>query len=371
MRNIAQLILLMLLCGAAHAEVAIPPWNKFATDLTGTLTPAQLLALNQQLADLEADKGAQFAVLIVPTTQPEDTFQFGMRVFESWKLGRKGVDDGLLFVVARDDDKYRILTGYGMEGVLPDVKLKQLAEDILVPRLKRGEVYGGIEAFVSALIKIVQSEPLPPPTGHSPVWYASVTPQDAVPIPPWTQPVIDLTGTLDPGRLQALNKRLEAFEYRKGAQIGVLLVPTTRTENSVQFTRRVCETWQLGRDGVDDGVIMTVTQEDRQLRIEVGRGLESVLDNAKLAEIVNEIIVPNLMVGEFDAGIVDGVDAIMKVVETIPLPPPDHSLLASISRSLAQNSRQYLGEFILMAFLGIAVLYRYSRRLKAGGSVPE
>jgi uncharacterized protein len=63
--------------------------------------------------------------------------------------------------------------------------------------------------------------------------------------PPWTKFATDLTDTLDPGKMSVLNERLEAFEYRKGAQIGVLIVPATRTENSVQFTRRVCETWQL------------------------------------------------------------------------------------------------------------------------------
>lgn len=368
MRNIAQVILLMLLCGAAHAEVAIPPWTKFATDLTGTLTPEQTLALNQRLAALEASKGAQFAVLLVPTTQPEDLFQFGMRVFDSWKLGRKGVDDGVLWVVSSDNGKWFILTGYGMEGPLPDIKLKHFATEFIDPHFKRGEIYAGLEAGVAAITKVIESEPLPPPTGHSSIWYASVIPQDAVPIPPWTQPVIDLTGTLDPERMQALNKRLEDFEYRKGAQIGLLMLPTTRSENSVQFTRRVCETWQLGRDGVDDGVIITVTKDYSQLHIEVGRGLESILDNAKLQQIANEIIVPNLMIGEFDAGIGDGVDAIMKVVDTIPLPPPDHSLMASISRIKIEK---YWGVFILIALFGIVVLYRYTKRLKTIGSMPD
>lgn len=358
MRNIALTILLVLLCGAAHAEVPIPPWNKFATDLTGTLTPEQLLTLNQQLAVLEARKGAQFAVLIVPTAQPEGTFQFGMRVFESWKPGRKGVDDGLLFVVAKNDGKYRILTGYGMEGVLPDAKLKHLAADILDPHFKRGEFYVGIEAFVSAVITVVESEPLPPPAEHSPIWYASMKPQDAVPIPPWTQPIIDLTGTLDPGQMNALNKRLDAFEYRKGAQIGVLIVPSTRTENIAQFTRRVWETWQLGRDGIDDGVIVALAKDDKQLNITPGMGLEKVLDNAKLAEILNEFITPNLMLGEYDTGIGQGVEAIMKVIDTVHLPPPDHSLMASISRSFTPYLEKYFGVFVLLAVFGIIVLYR-------------
>jgi len=366
MRNIAQAILLMLLCGAAHAEVPVPPWTKFATDLTGTLTPEQLLTLNQNLAALESDKGAQFAVLIVPTTQPEDNLQYGIRVFDSWKIGRKGVDDGLLFVVSKNDDRYRILTGYGMQGALPDIKLKHLARDVLVPHFKRGEFYDGINEFVLAIINIVEREPLPPPTGHSPIWYASVKPQNPVPIPPWTQPVIDLTDTLDPGRLKALNKRLEDYESRKGAQIGVLIVPTTRTEDITRFIRRVCETWKLGRDGVDDGVIMALSMDNKMLSIIPGMGLEKVLDNAALAEITNEIIVPNLAVGEYDSGISDGVEAIIKVVDTVHLPPPDHSWMASISRKFTPYFEKYWSVFILMVLSGIAVWYRYARRLKRG-----
>lgn len=371
MRNVALTILLMWLCGTAHADVPIPPLTKFAIDLTGTLTPEQLLALNQKLAFLEGDKGAQFAVLIVPTTQPETVFQFGMRVFDSWKLGRKGVDDGLLWVISADNGKWHILTGYGLEGVIPDVKVKHIAEEFIDPHFKRGEIYTGIDKAVTALIKVVESEPLPPPSGHSQIWSRSIVPQDAVTIPSWTQPVIDLTGTLDPGQMNALNKRLKDFEYRKGAQIGVLIVPTTRTENTTQFIRRVWETWQLGRDEINDGVIMVVAKDDKQMNIAPGLGLEKVLDTAKLAEILNGIIAPNLMVGEYDAGIGDGVDAIIKVVDSVPLPPPDHSLMASISRNFMPYFEKYFSVLILIALLGLVVLYRYTSQLRAVGRIPD
>ncbi len=365
-RDIALTILFVLLCGAAHAEVPIPQWTKFATDLTGTLTQEQLLTLNQRLADLEDSKGAQFAVLIVPTTQPEEPRGFGLRVFESWKPGRKGVDDGLLWVISADSGRWFIMTGYGMEGPLPDVKLSHISTEFIDPYFKRGERYAGIDAGVTEIIKVIQTEPLPPPQGHSPIWYASVKPQNPVPIPPWTQPVIDLTGTLDPGRMNALNKRLEAFEGRKGAQIGVLIVPTTRTENITQFIRRVCETWKLGREGIDDGVIVTLAKDYKMLSIIPGMGLEKVLNSEKLAEIENETIVPNLVVGEYDNALDEGVDAIIKVVDTVPLPPPDHSLAASIRRKITPYLEKYWSIYILMALTGVFVLFRYARRLKRG-----
>jgi uncharacterized protein len=198
-----------------------------------------------------------------------------------------------------------------------------------------------------------------------------VPPKNALAIPPWTQPVIDLANTLEPGQLGALNKRLEAFENRKGAQIGMLIVPTAEPENIAQFTMRVCADWKLGRGGVGDGVVMTIDKERKQFYITVGHGLDKVLDNAKLQQILNETVVPNLMIGEFDAGIVGAMDAIMKVVETIPLPPPDHPSMGSISRRLSPYLEKIFGLFVLIAMFGIAALYRKTKQLKRDESTPD
>jgi uncharacterized protein len=102
-------------------------------------------------------------VLIVPTTQPETIDQYGIRVVEAWKLGRKGVDDGVLLLIAKDDRKLRIEVGYGLEGALNDATAKRIVSEIISPYFKRGEFYSGIDAGVSAIIKVVEGEPLPPP----------------------------------------------------------------------------------------------------------------------------------------------------------------------------------------------------------------
>src|SRR5690242_6142894 len=96
---LALSVLLLLgafLAGPLHAEVAIPPLKTRVTDLTRTLPDAQRAALEERLAAFEAKKGSQVAVLLVPTTQPETIEQYAIRVAEQWKLGRKGVDDGVL-----------------------------------------------------------------------------------------------------------------------------------------------------------------------------------------------------------------------------------------------------------------------------------
>jgi uncharacterized protein len=151
----------------ALAEVAVPTLKARVTDLTNTLTPAQTASIEQQLLALEQRKGSQLAVLIVPTTQPEAIEQYSLRVVEAWKLGRKGVDDGALLIIAKNDRTLRIEVGYGLEGVIPDAVAKRVIAETIVPYFKQNDFAGGIQAGITQLIKLVDGEPLPPPKTQS------------------------------------------------------------------------------------------------------------------------------------------------------------------------------------------------------------
>ena len=161
-------LLALLLCGTAQAEIAVPKLTQRVTDLTATLEASQIQVLDTRLAAFEAAKGAQVVVLILPTTQPEGIEQFAIRVADVWKLGRKGVDDGVLLLVAKDDRKLRIEVGYGLEGALTDAAAKRIVAEIISPAFKRGEFYAGIDAGGSAILGVVEGEPLPQPTQRSP-----------------------------------------------------------------------------------------------------------------------------------------------------------------------------------------------------------
>jgi uncharacterized protein len=166
LQRLAQALLALALLWTASAfgqQVAVPPLKARVTDLVGMLTPAQTAQLEDKLAAFEARKGSQIVVLIVPTTQPETIEQYGIRVAEQWKPGRKGVDDGAILLVARDDRALRIEVGYGLEGVLTDLMSKRIIDDIIVPRFKLGDFPGGVAAGVDAMIKVIDGEPLPPP----------------------------------------------------------------------------------------------------------------------------------------------------------------------------------------------------------------
>ncbi len=163
-------LLMLLACGAAYGAddlVAVPPLQARVTDLTGTLTPEQQSQLEQTLRAFEAQKGSQVAVLVVPTTRPEAIEQFGIRVAEQWKLGRKGVDDGALLLIAKDDREMRIEVGYGLEGVLNDATSKRIISEIITPRFKEGDFYGGIKDGVDQMIRVIEGEPLPEPANRS------------------------------------------------------------------------------------------------------------------------------------------------------------------------------------------------------------
>jgi uncharacterized protein len=158
-------LLALMLCWAfaAFADVAVPPLVGRVVDQTGTLSSDEIASLNQTLRNFEARKGSQVAVLIVPTTAPETIEQYSLRVAETWKVGRKKIDDGAILVVAKDDRKLRIEVGYGLEGALTDVTSKRIIDEIITPSFRSGNFAGGISSGVDRIIRVVDGEPLPAP----------------------------------------------------------------------------------------------------------------------------------------------------------------------------------------------------------------
>ena len=156
-------VFLLLFYTTVWAQVEIPDLTHRVTDLTATLSDQQATALENRLAAFEAKKGSQIAVLIIPTTQPEDIAQFGIRVAEAWKIGRKNVDDGVILIVAKEDRKLRLEVGYGLEGAIPDAIAKRVIAETITPFFKKGDFAGGIEAGITQLMQLIEGETLPAP----------------------------------------------------------------------------------------------------------------------------------------------------------------------------------------------------------------
>ena len=161
------LISFVILCLAgqvgAQDGLSIPKLTTPVIDQTATLTPEQQRLLVSKLLTFESQKGAQIALLIVPTVRPETIEQFSLRVVESWKLGRKGVDDGVLLLVAKEDRALRIEVGYGLEGALNDATAKRIISEIISPYFRQGDFYGGVDAGLDAMIRVIDGEILPAP----------------------------------------------------------------------------------------------------------------------------------------------------------------------------------------------------------------
>ena len=163
LRALALCLLLVAAPAWAQSLAAIPPLDSPVVDTTGTLDATQKQQLEQQALALQQRKGSQLQVLIVPSTQPEDIFDYTQRVFDQWKLGRQGVDDAVILVVAKDDRRVRIHTGYGLEGAIPDAVANRVIQEYLVPKFRAGDYAGGVTDATAVLVKLIDGESLPAP----------------------------------------------------------------------------------------------------------------------------------------------------------------------------------------------------------------
>ncbi len=156
------LVALLLQSGVFAQDVQkIPTLTGHVVDTTGLLDANQQAALEAKLDALEKAKGSQVVVLIVPTVQPEDISSYANRVGNAWKIGRKNVGDGVLFVIAFKDRQMRIEVAKTLEGAIPDLAAKQIITNAVTPRFKAGDYAGGISAGVDQLSARIKGEALP------------------------------------------------------------------------------------------------------------------------------------------------------------------------------------------------------------------
>ncbi|HNI95247.1 MAG TPA: TPM domain-containing protein, partial [Leptospiraceae bacterium] len=144
-------------------DLKIPALTGRIVDETFTLTEADKSALTDELKKLETEKGSQIAVLVIDTVGELGIEEYGIKVAEAWKLGRKDVSDGAILIVALKDKKMRIEVGRGLEGFLTDLRTKQIQEKIIKPEFKNGNFSGGIRQGTEAMITLARGAELPLP----------------------------------------------------------------------------------------------------------------------------------------------------------------------------------------------------------------
>lgn len=154
-------LLLCLLPLLALAAAPIPALNDPVVDTADALSASTRATLREQALQLQARKGAQLQVLVVPSVGEEGIEAYAQRVFDQWQLGRAGVDDGVLLLVAVQDRRVRIQTGYGLEGTIPDAYAARIIDKAIVPRLREGDLDQGVLDGTAVLVALVDDEELP------------------------------------------------------------------------------------------------------------------------------------------------------------------------------------------------------------------
>lgn len=137
----------------------LPTLNEPVVDQANLLSPAEKQSISQQILKLHESGKAQIGVIIVPTTGQEDIFGFAMRVAEQWKLGSARQDNGLLMAIAVNDHRIQILSGYGLEGVLPDIVLSRIIRNQITPYFKQNQYAQGIQSGLNEIEKVLNMDP--------------------------------------------------------------------------------------------------------------------------------------------------------------------------------------------------------------------
>lgn len=165
----------LLAVAAAHAETPIPPPpTAFVTDRAAFLSPAAVSELDERLAGYARQSGHQIVVYVDHTTGGVPIEDWAVKAFERWKVGRKGIDDGLVLFIFKDDHRLRIEVGYGLEERVPDLLASRIINDDMVPRIRAGDADGAVRTGVDRLIQTIGGTGAPPPAHKTPAWVSVV-----------------------------------------------------------------------------------------------------------------------------------------------------------------------------------------------------
>ncbi|MDW8141624.1 MAG: TPM domain-containing protein, partial [Candidatus Bipolaricaulota bacterium] len=181
MNRLVLCALLLMAHGAVAQEIPAP--QGYVSDYAELLSAQARERLTALLRELEAKTTVEIAVLTVKTTKPLDEFQYAVRVFDEWKIGKRGQDNGALFLVASEDRRVRVLTGYGLEGILPDGKVGAILDEFVLPYFREGRYEDGIYKGVWAVALVIAQDANVELTGEAPVDIRRISEDGRVALP--------------------------------------------------------------------------------------------------------------------------------------------------------------------------------------------
>lgn len=342
------------------------------TDLTGKLSPDALSFLSSSMEEGEQNGGPRIKVVVIERSEPDTIDDYAEKLLAAQVSGSR--PDALL-LIQPGMQAARIAVSEAGRSRIPAVAVRVILRESVIGYLRDNNTFSAIEQGTRAIEKAWREQP-----AASPAQPASAAATRAsrrgteglADIPPYA-PVVDLTGTLAAQDIDGLKSEISAFRTRKGAQIAVLMLPSSKPESIEELAVRVFEQWKLGRKGVDDGVLILVAKDDRRMRIEAGYGVEAALTDAIASRIINEQMRPFFRKGDFGGGLSAAVEQIIRAIDGEALPPvtapeggsmPEPSQLAAAGAAvvLAVIARFWLPAIIavLLAAAGTAASLWFS-----------
>jgi uncharacterized protein len=205
-------------------------------------------------------------------------------------------------------------------------------------------------AFVATIVAVIGLQ-----------WADASRAQDVLPVPPLSGRVVDQTATLTPPQVQALTAKLATIEQQRGAQVVVLIVPTTQPEDIASYSQRVADAWKVGRRDVGDGVVVVVAKKDRRVNIEVAKALEGAIPDVLAGRIINEQIKPAFKVDDYAGGLNAAVDRLEKSIAGEALPAPSPS---TADRSAQHRATGFdLQDLAIFLFVGVPIAGAFLTRI--------
>lgn len=158
MNKYIKIFFMVFLVGLLFAQPEIPVINRFAVDLTGTLTSSEIENLNNALAEFEAQTSNQIVFVMISSLEGYPVEDFAYELAAKNKIGTEKNKNGVLFLIAKNDKKTRIEVGYGLEGVLTDALSSSILRNEVKPYFRQGDFYSGIASGLNAIMKATQGE---------------------------------------------------------------------------------------------------------------------------------------------------------------------------------------------------------------------
>lgn len=158
---LAKLVLISILFFPilfTHAYNSPGKSQGYINDYAKVISESQVLSLNNKLQDFDSQNGIQIAVVTIDALDDETIETYAVKLFEEWKIGQSGKDNGALFLIAISDKKVRIEVGYGLEGILTDAKSNEIIQKLVIPEFKKGNYENGIVNGTDAIISVLKSE---------------------------------------------------------------------------------------------------------------------------------------------------------------------------------------------------------------------